>query len=156
MEKLSRRSLVAGAAALPTLGVPAIAIYHPDAELLRLALPLREIEQQRAAQMAIDREEDAAREAICERAGLPWRDIYDFVSDEERHEYQSRRSELIQSSAVPYDDEEDENGATRWDRITKRLWPTVEKILSLKAVTVAGFALQVRAFLLMSCLILSE
>ncbi|SRR5579872_315801 len=144
---LSRRNLVASAAALPALAVPvAAAANNADAEILRLGAALEEVEQVRAAQLATDRETRAIWEAACERAGLPRREIEDFPSRDEWHEYVKTRLEL--NPRREKEGAEDQDGNTAWDRIVSRLGPLAEQILSLRATTPAGFAVQVRAFLL--------
>jgi hypothetical protein len=58
MSKLSRRSLVASAAALPALAVPAVAVaaeldrHHPDAELIKLAEAYERLVRVRAPLLA--------------------------------------------------------------------------------------------------------
>jgi hypothetical protein len=75
-DQTTRRSLVAGAAALPVLAVPALAaVDNPDAELLRLGTLLAPLMQERAAQMAIDRASvDIFEAEVVRRTGIAFKD----------------------------------------------------------------------------------
>ena len=146
MSQLSRRALVASAAALPALAVPPTAFGpdHPDAELLRLAVQLREVERARVALLVNDCAFDAKWDAICSKAGLPKMTYGDRPSDDEWLKYLEARWPLRPQRDYIEDGEDDP-----WDELLEdRLNPLVEEILSLKATTVAGFAVQFRAALL--------
>jgi hypothetical protein len=82
---LSRRAIMAGAATLPALTVPALAaVDNSDAELLRLGAKLAVVDQERTTQLAIDRAEREATEFEAERrSGITWHDAFaagDFSS----------------------------------------------------------------------------
>jgi hypothetical protein len=146
MSKLSRRTMVAGTAALPALAVPAVASFspdHPDAELLRLGVQLETIGRDHEALTAVDHKRSDEWEAICERAGLPNVKYSDWSgSKDEYAAYHEKRSALMPHYT---DEEEDENGKMNWDRLCDRLDPLVDEILGLRATTVAGLKVQARA-----------
>jgi hypothetical protein len=129
MSRLTRRSLVSSAAALPVLAVPAVASIspdHPDAELLRLGSQLEVIGQDHEALTAVDVERRDEWEAACLRAGLPDIVYPDWSgSVEEYSEYHKKRSALMPHYA---DEEADEKGNSRWDRPCERLNPLVEEM----------------------------
>jgi len=132
---LSRRAIVAGAAALPAAAVllPALSADN-DAELLRLGAELDAVIIEWHAQRAIDEQERAAHEAACDAAGLP-KIEFGSVPDEEWRAHNDKRTALYQS-----DDPELE----RWDRIHGKIWPLIDAIMALKATTTAGLAVQAR------------
>jgi hypothetical protein len=147
---MNRRAVLAGAAsALPVIAAsPAPAGVNADAELLELGARLEPIIQEWHAKSASDARDTAAWEEACIRAGLPRREL-DSMPIEEWRQYEVRRS------AVPYEktqeEEEDENGVDLvWERILDRMWPLIDDILSQRAQTVAGLAVQARAFTLSS------
>jgi hypothetical protein len=95
MSKLSRRTLVTSAAALPALAVPAFASGalgpdHPDAELLRLGAKLDPIIRRWAAKRAVEVQWHAEWEAVCERAGLP-RIEFGAIPDDDWHAHKEKR-----------------------------------------------------------------
>jgi hypothetical protein len=151
MSNLSRRTLVASAAALPALAVPAVAFSpdHPDAELLRLAPELEVIAEE--YRIAGDISEKISREwdAACDRAGLlrepSWPDVKDTMSEKEFWD----RYYAINAArgAIPHGDADlaDEDGVTIWDKLGDRLDPLAEKILSIRAKTADGLRVQARA-----------
>jgi hypothetical protein len=138
----TRRTILAGAATLPVLSVPALAIDHPDAELLRLGEQLAMLEREWEERSLDDRECLEAFHAACERAGLPDRNHDEFETYDQFLEYTHKRYALMTHGP---DDFEDENGVTSWGRFNNRLYPLVDEILSLKATTLAGLAVQTRA-----------
>ena len=142
-ENLSRRAILAGAAAVPALALPAEAADNPDAELLALGSQLEPIIREWVAKRASDRRERAAWHAACERAGFP-QIAFGSVPDDEWRAYQDKRVHIR-----PDDEEEEEleeDGASVvCNSIHERLEPLVEEILSRKARTVAGLAVQARA-----------
>lgn len=148
MSKLSRRTLVATAAALPALAAPALAsdaigASHPDAELLALAAELDPIISEWTAQMAIDHRQYDAWLTACERAGFPEVE-YGSMPEEEYRAYQKKRFCIHSVDEVP--DEVDEHGySVVWKKIHDRLNPLLDAILSRKALTVAGLAVLARA-----------
>jgi hypothetical protein len=94
---LSRRTLVASAAALPALAVPALASAdNPDAELLRLGAELEHVEQEWLARRALDRKWSAACERAREVAGMPRKKHSDFDDYEDFIAYNKM------CRAVPY------------------------------------------------------
>jgi hypothetical protein len=140
--KSTRRTILAGAATLPVLSVPALAIDHPDAELLRLGEQLAVLEREWEERSLGDRECLEAFHAACERAGLPDRNHDEFENFDQFAEYNKKRSALMPHGP---DDFEDENGEIGWGRFNNRLYDLVDEIMSLKATTLAGLAVQTRA-----------
>jgi hypothetical protein len=138
----TRRTILAGAATLPVLSVPALAIDHPDAELLRLGEQLAVLEREWEDRSLDDVKHYRSFKAACERAGLADRDYADFESHDQWLKYQAKQKALWTDRP---DDFEDENGETGWGRFNDRLYPLVDEILSLKATTLAGLAVQTRA-----------
>ncbi|MGB6657766.1 MAG: hypothetical protein WBE90_01365 [Xanthobacteraceae bacterium] len=142
----TRRSLVAGAAALPVLAVPALAaVDNPDAELLRLGTLLAPLMQERAAQMAIDRaRRDIFEAEVVRRTGIAFKDAPEITELTDLDVgYWAVRKEV--SIALCQDDEdEDENGDNVWDRIHSRLWPIARAILSEQATTLEGLKVQAK------------
>jgi hypothetical protein len=145
----SRRAILAGAVTLPALAVPATAPLafepnHPDAELLRLAVQLQEVERENAALLAIDRAFDDEWNAICSKAGLPKIAREDCSSSDEWLKYCKARWSLR-----PQRDDGGDLDDGPWKELQEdRIWPLAKEILSLKATTVAGLAVQFRAALL--------
>ena len=126
MSNLSRRHLVAGAAALPALAIPAIADPNgpnPDAKLLRLGVELDAIIIEWHAQRAIDQKHAVAWQAAVEAAGLPDRNRDDFAELDEFIAYNRRRG-AIEVPGFPKD-EDDENP---WRGIHDRIWPMIDAI----------------------------
>jgi hypothetical protein len=121
MSKLSRRSLVTIAAALPALAVPAGSALAgeagDDAALLRLGKLLEPIERDVYAQSATDAAEDRAFWAEVEvRTGIAWRDRPDRDdTSPEARTYYNVRDEILK--ALYADDDKDEEGTTRNDRV---------------------------------------
>jgi hypothetical protein len=142
---IDRRTILAGAASA-AVTVPAGAGVNPDAELLALGARLEPIIEQWKAMRSADDENRAAFEAKVEQAtGIAFRDAPDIP---ERpwpvDNYWAIRSRII--SEEPHGDPD----STRWDRFFDRLSPLIDAILSRKAQTVAGLAVQARAFTLSS------
>ena len=148
MSKLSRRTLVTSAAALPALAVPAFASGalgpdHPDAELLRLGAKLDPIIRRWAAKRAVEVQWHAEWEAICERAGLP-RIEGGTIADDDWHAHQEKRWAI--RPAHEEEDEVDERGwSVDWMDILETLDTLTKEIISRKAQTVSGLAVQARA-----------
>jgi hypothetical protein len=147
MSQFNRRNALAAAVAtLPAIAVlPATALaVADDAELLRLGALLDPIAAEWAAQRVIDERERAPFEAEVEAiTGIARKDapsIYDDV------EYW--RARCLLSKGWDYGDGDDDGV---WDRLFDRMYPLVEKILSLKAQTVRGLAVQARAIALADC-----
>jgi hypothetical protein len=142
---LSRRTLVASAAALPALAVPALASAdNPDAELLRLGAQLVPLEQERAVQMASDREKRAAVHAeVYRRTGIATRDAPCPIKDHPA--YWDVRRQVSEEIWGPNSDDEDENGAPAWDRFHDRFCPILAAILESRPKTTDGLKIQARA-----------
>jgi len=150
---LNRRTLVSNAAALPALAVPALASFspnHPDAELLRLAVQLEAVGREVAAECERGNKHSKEFDAACERAGLPnisWVD-WPGGNGEDQYEkyyaYQRKRGDL----APPFDEEEDENGNTKMDRLMDRQWPIVDEIMAAQPKTLDGLRVEARALAL--------
>jgi len=148
MSKLSRRTLVTSAATLPALAVPALAsdtmAANPDFKLLQMGAKLKILIGEYLALEERENRRHAAWEAACVAAGLP--DKPGRLSDDNYRAYQAKRSSLRAYSA---EDEEDPENPDGWvalqNKITDRLYPLVDKILSCKAHTLAGLAVQAEA-----------
>jgi hypothetical protein len=148
---LSRRAIMSGAAALPAvavLPVSAIArVGNPDAELLRLGAEFQPIIHEWAARRAIELRHGEAWEEVCIRAGLP-RIEFGSIPDDEYRAYSDKRSNVRTEYSDEQEaefDEELESGESVWDDILGRLNPLAREIISHKAQTVAGLAVQTRA-----------
>ncbi|HUI12562.1 MAG TPA: hypothetical protein VL048_03720 [Xanthobacteraceae bacterium] len=153
----SRRTLVVGAAMLPAASLPAFASPigpdHPDAELLRLGAELEPIIGEWAAQRALDDAESAALDAAVERAtGIARRDAPKIPKGYRRCSpvpkltkknravwYWATHDKIMEQSPSTDPD------LTVWDEIHDRLHPLARDIISRKAQTVAGLAVQARA-----------
>ena len=156
MSKLSRRSLVAGAATLPALAgsvAAATALANPaapDAELLRLGAALDRLEQDWIAQATIDAKRRAEWEDACIKAGLP-RIPFGTIPNDEWRAHCDKRDAIRTESGEWEREEEREKEREKlglpsvWDKIQDPLFPLVEEILSLKAATPAGLAMQAKA-----------
>jgi hypothetical protein len=154
MKYLSRRNLVAGAAALPALAVPAVASFspdHPDAKLLRLAPELEVIAQELEAANEAARKISEEWDAACDRAGLlpeiwwPEAQALGMSDSEWWKEHQTRHEKR---NAIPHGDADqtDADGITTiWDKLNGRLNPLVDKILAMRATTVDGLRVQAHA-----------
>jgi hypothetical protein len=144
MSKLSRRTLVSSAAALPALTVPALAdvIDHPDAELLQLGDQLAVVEREWEAMAVEFQRRSQIFEAARERAGLPDRNYNDFENYDQFIEYNRKLHALWPESDSDLDREAETNN------FVERKYAIIEKILSLKATTIAGLAVQARAIVL--------
>jgi hypothetical protein len=151
-ENLSRRAIMASAAVLPAVPALPVAsaiacVADPDAELLQLGAEFEPIIHEWAAQRAIDLRRHEAWEAACIRAGLP-RIEFGSIPDDEYRSYQDKRRNVRTEYSEEEDaelDEEHEGVLTVWDEIHDRLNPRAQDIISRKAQTVAGLAVQTRA-----------
>ena len=162
MSKLSRRTLVTSAAALPAivvLPVAASAAGNPDAKLLQLGKQFEQVEQEWAAQVTIDRRQHAIFEAKVEQAtGIAFRDApaepdnfrygdpVPELTEETRAAWYHATRERISKQQFGGPEYSDENEP--WGPIHDRLYELVNEILPCKAVTAAGLAVQVRAVVL--------
>ncbi len=142
--KTTRRSLVASAAALPVLAVPALAaVDNPDAELLRLGTLLAPLMQERAAQMAIDRASvDIFEAEVVRRTGIAFKDAPEIteLTDLDVGYWAVRKAVALHQD----DEDDDENADNVWDRIHSRLWPIARAILSEQATTLEGLKVQAK------------
>jgi hypothetical protein len=148
---MNRHAILAGAAsALPVIATgaaaPTDAGINPDAELLELGAQLEPIIEQWKAMRSADDENRAVLEAKVEQAtGVAFRDAPDVPEHPwPADNYWTIRSRMIREE--PHDDPD----LTRWDRFHDRLYPLIDDILSRKVQTVAGLAVQARAFTLSS------
>jgi hypothetical protein len=148
---INRRVLVAGAAStLPAIAMlPAAATSQgaADAELIALGAKLEPIIQQWKAQNAADRERHAVIATEVERAtGIRYIDAPPVPEDRPwpAGSYWAIREHVVSTAS------EEDPDLTRWTRLHARMYPIVDAILARKAQTVAGFAVQVRAFTLSS------
>jgi hypothetical protein len=153
MSKLSRRTLVTSAAALPALALPGAAMTadNPDAELLRLGAKLERIERDWSAQCALDQKHNRAYEAACEAAGLPRKDFDDFEGEDDDEKREHLHAYHKKRQAVEYDGKEvvdADPDLERWNRFHDRMWPLVDTILAVKPQSLAGLAVITRAFAL--------
>jgi hypothetical protein len=154
--QLSRRSLVTTVAALPALAVPAESALAGeaagDAELLQLGKLLEPIERDVYAQHAMDDAEDRAFWAEVEaRTGVAEHDRPDRDdTSPEARAYYDVRDEILK--ALYPDDDKDEEGMTRTDRVWVPLRDRVDalgqRIFARKATTLGGLAVQTRAIML--------
>jgi hypothetical protein len=155
---LSRRTLVSSAVALPAMAIttgvagPAFAQIssdHPDAELLRLGGKLAVVEQERAAQMAIDRRRTATVDAEVERrTGIAVCDAPKTFDESCESGYQAIHDQVFREVCGLDPDDEDEDGNAKWDRIFDQLYPISNAILALRATTTDGLKIQARAAVL--------
>ena len=86
-------------------------------------------------------------DVACEAAGLPCKSYKDFASHVEWEQYNNRRWTITFAQDNEWEREQEEEKITRvrvWDCIHERMWPILEEILSLKATTLAGLAVQAR------------
>jgi hypothetical protein len=150
MSSISRRSLVTTAAALPVLAVPAgVATAADDSEPSRLIGQLEQLEQLEREWLdrtVFELKGIAAREAACERAGVPrlTDEIQIQMSREERGEYWRRRTEVM--SRLPDDDDglsEDE-----YQILDDRIFALKDEIQNRPLTTLAGLAVLTRATVL--------
>jgi hypothetical protein len=124
----------------------------PDAELLELGVKLEAIISQWQAQQRKDRDRRNVWEAACEAAGLPRLEIdevprEDFVARMKAREelWYPEKAEHRASLAA----EHNERGHNIvWNDILDRLDPIIDEILSRRAQTVTGLAVQARAVVL--------
>jgi hypothetical protein len=147
---LTRRAVVASTAAMPAaaaLDLPAAALADPaaDAKLLRLGADLDRIEQDYIAQQAIDAKENTAWEAACEAAGMSHMDFEDFPSRDEFLAYHDKRWSLHTEEFMREQEHEKLGLPSAWEEIQNPLFPLVEEILTLRASTPAGLAVQAKA-----------
>lgn len=169
MSTLSRRNLIAGAAVLPAITLPAIgAAAASDAterpsltsdefvkvyasfddaakeqisnlvKLLELGNELEAVIPRWVAQRRADIQENDALDAAA--AGYPEIGSNELPLEEWR-EYVHKRCAAAQAALGPSRDPDLEN----WDRIHDKLWPIIAAIMAIKAPTLAGFKVQVRA-----------
>lgn len=141
----SRRAILAGAAFLPVLAIPAVAGIGPsdDTELLKLSVELECLIVEYLDQRGIDRAHMAAWEAACVRAGLPHRVSDDFPDIQEWRDFCDERFKI--DAGDGYVELEDENGCGVWDHLHDRMYRLCDHILALKAQTVADLGIRARA-----------
>jgi hypothetical protein len=112
---------------------------HPDAELLALNAKLDPIMREWVERWTFDQRHQEAWMEACERAGLPDREVEDFASADEYWAYGDLRRR-VPNPLGEYPDP-DLDG---WTDIHDRMHPLMEMIVSLRARTPAGFAIQAR------------
>jgi hypothetical protein len=152
----SRRALLAGAATLPVASLPALADpalaseatgpSHPDAKLLRLSVKLEALIDEWIKLRTIDETRLTAWMVACDRAGLP--DIeHGSIPDDEWRANNEKRAAVRYEYSDEEDAENDEDGASIiWSDFCERQHALCDKIYTYKAHTVAGLAVQARAF----------
>jgi hypothetical protein len=155
--KLSRRALVSGAAAsVPLASAAAVATQEPttggDAELLALGVKLDAIISEWQAQVRKDRAETNVWEAACEATGLPRleldevpREEFDARCDARRDLWYPEKAEHDARTAAEHDEE---GQSIVWNDIHGRLYLIFDYILSQRAQTVDGLAVQARAIVM--------
>jgi hypothetical protein len=154
MSMLNRRNALTAVATLPALAAPAAvaAMGSPDAELLALGVQLDAIISEVQAQARKDRHRTGVWEAACEAAGLPRLDINEVPREEFDAQHKARCELWYPEKAehdASIDAESDEHGCSIvWNDIHGRLYPIVDAILSRRAQTVAGLAVQARAIVM--------
>jgi hypothetical protein len=150
MSNLSRRTIVASAAALPALAVPAVASFnpdHPDAELLRLGVRLEAAGRHRdALEVRIDRS-IAEHKAACVRAGIPTKLEWPEAAAQgmsEKEWWDHHDKQMTARNAIPYSRDWvavcDEH-----DAVMDQVNLLADEILDLTATTVDGLRVQARA-----------
>jgi hypothetical protein len=151
MSQPNRRNALALVATLPALAAPAAvaAMGSPDAELLELGVKLDAIISEYQAEVRLYQNETNVWEAACEAAELPRLDL-DEVPREEWDARQEARCELWYPEKAEHDARlaanHDEHGCSIvWNDIHGRLYPIVDDILSRRAHSLAGLAVQARA-----------
>ena len=145
-DKLSRRSILAravagtAATAIPVAASALVAPEPLDAELLALGSELEPIFAEYLALKEDDRRFEAALDAeIKRRVGMSAPPNFDYHDD--LTGYWATRSAILDERMTTCSDEP-------WTSIHDRLFPLAEKILSYRPKSRAGFAVQVRAFML--------
>lgn len=144
MSNLSRRTILASAAALPALAVPAVAaVDNPDAELLRLGAELDVVERDRAALIAScnKRWEEIQTEAE-RRTGIARSDAPDTSPADDPNGYWGVVNQISHDRNL---DDDDKYGDTAWDRLQDRVHTITDAILTQRATTLAGLKIQARA-----------
>jgi hypothetical protein len=143
-KNVSRRAMLAGAAAMPATSAAFAGPIENDVELLALGARLEPIAQEWLAQRAADDIDHREFEAEVERAtGVA---CCDQVAPEEYpwppDSYWAIREKIVKEH--PCEDPE----LTSWNRIHARLYPLVDDILARKARPLAGLAVQAKAITL--------
>jgi hypothetical protein len=143
MSTTSRRAVLAGiAAAVPAAPAVASLAHNPDAELLNLGEQLNRVIRDYNAQQLKDRPRRAVFEAKVEQVTGIARHNAPVSWDEDSPAavaYYEARSALARA------DHSDTDNDDPWTDIHGRLYPIVDDILSRRAQTVTGLAVQARA-----------
>jgi cell pole-organizing protein PopZ len=140
--KPTRRAILAGIAATvpaaPAVAALTVNPESPDADLLALGVQLDRIAEEVSAQRAIDQvNQDAFEAKVEERTGIAHGDAPAFDENDPSGYWEIRKAVAQDGTGTP-----DENNP--WNPIHDRLFPLAEDILSRKAQTVAGLAVQTR------------
>jgi hypothetical protein len=141
---MNRRTLVAGAAILPAIAIPAAAqcVLQPDAELLALGAELETLLRERYIPLARpDAERTAAFNALVEAATIGNETEEEYLAVRGRISDQQHHKKLSDGGARA----EDERTDAAWDGINNDLYPLVDDILAKPAKTLPGLAVQARA-----------
>jgi hypothetical protein len=141
---INRRTLIrAGGTAImvvPTLPVAAAAgvSRHADEKLLAFGVQLEELIAEWMVEMARDRKRaDDIEDRVEKATGVAW------DSDNPRDEaYLHARSAII----VKMDAEEEPEAEDKWTKFHARIYPVIDAINEETAKTLAGLAVQARAF----------
>jgi hypothetical protein len=140
---LTRRALVASTAAVPAaaaLPLSAAVADPADAELLRLGAALDRIEQEWLVLHTADAKERAIVEAKIEAAtGISLDNAPELTTENSEEGYWATRTKVVKEH--PCEDPD----LTQWGNVQDRLYPLADEILSLKASTPAGLAVQAKA-----------
>jgi hypothetical protein len=153
MSNLSRRTLVASAAALPALTVPAVAAAatvsdNPDAELMRLGAKLDVVERDTAALIAsCNKRWDEIQTEAERRTGIARSDAPDTSPVDDPNGYWGVVNQISNERNL---DDEDKYGDTAWDRLQDRLHPITDAILTQRAITLGDLKIQARAVAIMA------
>jgi hypothetical protein len=116
---------------------------NPDAELLRLGEQLAVLERECEAMAVEGRRSYKIFLTACEQAGLgPHRNYADFASHDQWSEYHEK------IRALSSDSDADEDREDHVSDLNERAYDLIEKILALKATTIAGLTVQTRAMVL--------
>jgi hypothetical protein len=119
-----------------------------DAELLALGLQLEAMVQEYRARQMLDAKRRAIGRAACEVAGLPEKRDTDFISWKEWERYCDKRQVVMLATDEEWARELEEEKLTKvgvWDRLNDRLYSLCERILTMRAATLAGLTVQARA-----------
>jgi len=145
-KNVSRRAMLAGIAATVPAAPAVVALTvnpeSPDADLLALGVQLDRIAEEVHAQRTIDQASQDAFELKVEKiTGIARRDVPAIDENDPSGYWEIRKAIAQDGTGIPDED-------NPWNPIHDRLFPLAEDILSRKAQTIAGLAVQTRAVVL--------